>query len=335
MECSRIKELLSDYMDGTLDAEARVRVEEHLKGCEGCRNELDSLRELVNELGSLPHVQAPEDFLARVHERIEQPSMFSKILHALFFPLRLKIPLQVATVAVVAVLVFAVFTVMWPERQMEDIPPVSEPVIVHKGYAPDVTEKKLERDSYGLRSAMKKAMAPQKAKRKETVEMVLLISDAESGIAQAPRKAVPVPPSEKRVGAVRLKRSSMTHVQKSETLDQDVSQDRPKAEWLHEEAKPQGPPVAEDEDTRRVSMLTHALSRVRDLMRTAGGTVLSVDYESQTGRPRYVVLEIPVRSYNLVLQELNRIGMLRAPLPALPEQAKDTIEIGVRFMPAS
>ncbi len=58
MECLKIRELLSDYMDGILDEEVKVKVEEHLLTCKGCKEELASLKALIEELNSLDSVSA-------------------------------------------------------------------------------------------------------------------------------------------------------------------------------------------------------------------------------------------------------------------------------------
>lgn len=48
-------ELLSDYVDGSLLGRTRTRLEAHLEVCESCRREVDELRALLREAGSLPH----------------------------------------------------------------------------------------------------------------------------------------------------------------------------------------------------------------------------------------------------------------------------------------
>jgi predicted anti-sigma-YlaC factor YlaD len=51
MECAKIKDLLSEYIDGTLDAQPKALIDEHLLACPKCNEELASLKTLIRELG--------------------------------------------------------------------------------------------------------------------------------------------------------------------------------------------------------------------------------------------------------------------------------------------
>jgi anti-sigma factor RsiW len=53
LTCREVVELLSDYLDGELPEPERVRVEEHLAGCDGCTMVLDELRETIRLTGML------------------------------------------------------------------------------------------------------------------------------------------------------------------------------------------------------------------------------------------------------------------------------------------
>lgn len=66
MHCEKVKTLLTDYLDGTLDKTLRVSLESHLQGCVACERELRALSVLWKEL---PKLQAPE-LPAFLHERI-------------------------------------------------------------------------------------------------------------------------------------------------------------------------------------------------------------------------------------------------------------------------
>jgi len=115
MKCTEAREYLSEYIDGLLDTQALKGLEEHLLGCAGCREELSLLKALISDMGALEPVHAPEDFLERLHVRMESGFGFGRIMRTLFVPLKIKIPLELATAAVMAVLVFSI----WNTQQRE------------------------------------------------------------------------------------------------------------------------------------------------------------------------------------------------------------------------
>jgi anti-sigma factor RsiW len=51
--CSRLVELVTDYLEGTLDPELREIVDEHLEICEGCTTYLDQMRTTIALTGHL------------------------------------------------------------------------------------------------------------------------------------------------------------------------------------------------------------------------------------------------------------------------------------------
>ncbi len=122
MECARIKGHLSEYIDGTLDVQTRVLVEDHLSTCSDCKAELAALNALVEELGALETVTAPADFLEKIHEKIKPQSIFQRILRKLFVPFHIKIPLELAAAAAMVILVVSVLNVQQPGRQVARIP---------------------------------------------------------------------------------------------------------------------------------------------------------------------------------------------------------------------
>ena len=108
MECAEVLELLSQYADGVCDPETASRVEAHLAGCGECASAIESLRACMQTLSSLSRVPAPPDFLDRVHERIEEPSILRRLVEKLFFPVRIKLPLELVGVTAAAVLVLLI-----------------------------------------------------------------------------------------------------------------------------------------------------------------------------------------------------------------------------------
>jgi anti-sigma factor RsiW len=60
LACIEVVELVSDYLEGQLDAETRLRVEEHLTLCPACRVYVEQVRDTVRSLGHLPANELPE-----------------------------------------------------------------------------------------------------------------------------------------------------------------------------------------------------------------------------------------------------------------------------------
>jgi anti-sigma factor RsiW len=54
--CKEFVELVTDYLEGTLPEEERVRFESHLAECDGCTAYLEDMRRLI---GSLHEVAEP------------------------------------------------------------------------------------------------------------------------------------------------------------------------------------------------------------------------------------------------------------------------------------
>lgn len=130
MNCSGAKELFSEYIDGALDDATVTSLEDHLRECGDCSAEVDDLRAFRLALGSLPRVAAPPNFLKSVHERIERKSPFRRLASRLFFPLRVKVPLEFAGLAAAALLVVALYL---PSRlPMEIRPPADKQAVSHR-----------------------------------------------------------------------------------------------------------------------------------------------------------------------------------------------------------
>ena len=136
MECAKIKDLLSEYIDGTLDAQTEALIDEHLLACPKCNEELASLKALISELGSVESFKAPDDFLEKLHERLEPRVSFRKIMRILFVPGRIKIPLEFATATAMAVLIFSILYIKkiflsdFKKKQLKKIVPKRDKKIV-------------------------------------------------------------------------------------------------------------------------------------------------------------------------------------------------------------
>lgn len=71
MDCNRISELLSEYIDHRLPPSLAATVEEHLARCPGCYKEYGELRQVVDMLRELPAIMPPPEFHHRLHRALQ------------------------------------------------------------------------------------------------------------------------------------------------------------------------------------------------------------------------------------------------------------------------
>jgi len=62
MNCDEIRELLSLYIDNTLDQEQMIEIEKHLLVCDACKKEFDGIVLVLNAMKDLPEVELPSQF---------------------------------------------------------------------------------------------------------------------------------------------------------------------------------------------------------------------------------------------------------------------------------
>lgn len=70
MKCDDVRDLMSERVDGCLDAAGGARLEEHLAGCPACRREMADLEKAVAAVRGLPAVNAPHNLAERVRIRL-------------------------------------------------------------------------------------------------------------------------------------------------------------------------------------------------------------------------------------------------------------------------
>ena len=60
MKCRQVVSLVTEYLEGTLPAEARRRFEEHLAGCPHCTEYLAEMRSTLRLMGRLDPERLPD-----------------------------------------------------------------------------------------------------------------------------------------------------------------------------------------------------------------------------------------------------------------------------------
>src|SRR5665213_606071 len=66
MECSSVRQRVSDYLDNTVSAQERRMLKRHLNGCRQCSLESERYSELREKLRSLPKRMPPVELTTRL-----------------------------------------------------------------------------------------------------------------------------------------------------------------------------------------------------------------------------------------------------------------------------
>ena len=304
MECVSVKELLSEYIDDTLDQETRKTVEKHLSACEGCAEELASLRSLVEELGSLEKAKPPADFMEQLHERLEAPSGFTRIVRKLFVPFHVKIPLELATATLLAVLVFSLFHTQLTEKSMMPTPLEQKAM-----EATEMDAIKKKEVSLKKRPSQPKATLEAPSRIEKGGEMD--VSKPDAGIHKPLELTLLI---KKRVkGRVMRKPMALRDTRTAEK-ETDADEERPYPASVGAAAEPS---------------LT---GQLKHLIEKEGGRVLNVEYDAKTGKPTTIQAEIPTNRYHTFYDQLKEMGSFLESAPLSPNEGQEMISLQIKLL---
>jgi anti-sigma factor RsiW len=157
VSCEEAREVLYDFLTGRLGGEAHRRVEEHVEACQGCREELEELREALSFLDAWKVPELPVGFEERLRRRIAERarersrSRLQVVIDKVFRPYHIKLPLEGLAVAAVILVALTIYRGFAPEdrRELErgqegvriELAEVKNPVILEAGN----TEEALDR----------------------------------------------------------------------------------------------------------------------------------------------------------------------------------------------
>jgi hypothetical protein len=118
-----IRHKLSEYIDGSVTAEEKAEIEEHLKTCTVCSDALRELKKTVEHIKALEEVEPPtwmmQKTMAKVRAEAEQKQGF---FDRLFLPLHVKLPIQAVAALFLAIAAFYIYQNVQPTAKFEEIP---------------------------------------------------------------------------------------------------------------------------------------------------------------------------------------------------------------------
>ncbi len=123
MGCGDIQEKLSAYMEEILPPEERSPIDEHLRLCEKCSRYLSDLRKTIEYVKNLEEIEPPPWLTQKVMVRIKEEVIPKKgIIQRLFYPLHIKLPIEVAATIAIAITTIYIFKTIQPEVRLAKAP---------------------------------------------------------------------------------------------------------------------------------------------------------------------------------------------------------------------
>lgn len=353
MNCERIRELLSEYIDNALDAQAKSSVEEHLKECRRCPEELASLKAYREKMGSLKDIKAPEGFLKAVHERLERRSEFEKIMRKIFVPIHIKVPMEALAVAASVLLIITIYrgTGKRPLTEMAQAPIFAERRVVAKRRAekPAIPEdldakNKLAKVIFAVPEAEEEKEIPAELAREaevavgktaegqKPVEAVALLGAVvvDETLDELFKEKIESQPIElallirPKIYKAEYAQEAIGEAKKADTEKAyskclDVARDR------RQEVVTRSPILKDDslvttaaEEKKGPSRQTliRALEELKNLIEAVKGRLVDIEYDKDANLPQYVTAEIPSKIYPSFVKRLAEIGSVTG----LPEE---------------
>ena len=171
MTCDEARAAFSDLYDGALSGEPLAALDRHLDGCAACREEWDIFLKTLQAVAELGGAEPSPGFASRVLGQVETPTRWQRVARALFFPVRVKVPIQALALALVALTAVMIFQ-RSPElrrgaelRAMREAqPPVSDNVEGEKRRSESFAREQRDGKARGDRPGATALPTPKEAK---------------------------------------------------------------------------------------------------------------------------------------------------------------------------
>jgi hypothetical protein len=123
MNCTETKDRLEAYFEGTLSVDDKGSVDRHLATCGECKAALDGIIATRRALKGLREVEPPPWLTGKIMAQVREEAETKKngLLQWLFYPLRVKIPIQ--AFATLLVVVLGIYAYRAVEPQVKNIEP--------------------------------------------------------------------------------------------------------------------------------------------------------------------------------------------------------------------
>jgi hypothetical protein len=116
MECTKIKSLLSEYMDKALEHDMGREVKEHLLSCKECSNEFFLIKSITEEMNAMERYKAPSNLLNKVNIAIQKRPWYLRLPDFIPGSGGFRFPMEYLTLAATVMLVFFIVTSLYTDK---------------------------------------------------------------------------------------------------------------------------------------------------------------------------------------------------------------------------
>lgn len=333
MDCNKIKQILDKYIDKELPDKLMKEVRMHLSTCKECSAELKYLQRLRKEFKTTAPVKAPSDFLVQLNRRIDKQESGS-ILKKIFFPLKIKLPLEAAGVLVTLLLIVIFF---FPEKELKESLPVFEKAAYVEDNEKEFRIAKTEKPGVAVKRSDESFIAG-KAKKIETrsiadfddekkkivrtydIVMLLQRPEKEDKMLKFSEKAERDYSS---AGAPSVSKSESAPEAAAEQSAEEVASDAVREEAPARAKAGAAKKISQankiDKKQILVSSVEEAINTIKDAVAAMNGRIVSSGISDKDNNINYIVVEIPAENSDKFVNDISRFGKLK--LPA--EKVKD------------
>lgn len=335
---------LPAYCGGDLEPAERRLVEEHLAECPACRAELASLHTALRLIRSTPEVDPPPWMTARIMARIKgQQAEQRSWLQRMFFPLHIKLPLEVVALLMVCVsgyyLTRTVETNLKQadKQQLQEIPaqqaPAPAPV-----QAPARGDKAEQPSAVQPQTLVPPAAAPQTSPRQEGLPAQ---TPSYTPTAPAPAPYAPAPPAYRdqqdgKAETMKAAPAAETSNRALETAPEKKMKGSRSLEHQSDSAvpaaagraagAPAGPALPQAMVRLNVDDPQAAPAMIREAVFRSGGTVV----EEPVPSVQRLKVRIPAARQRELLERLQWLGRITE-RPTLPPGGAQLLEITIQW----
>lgn len=167
--CRDIENNLPLYLNNLLSTADNQAVEEHLKDCPRCARTLLQLQKTKKLVNNLAEVEPPAWFKQKIMAEVRREAEKKSFAQKWFYPWRIKIPIQIFTTVVIAVLAFYIYRT--GNEQMREAMPLSIPAPAVENQKDRMPRQNQTEPQTGTAAAPKEKVAANKDMRDKVVRL--------------------------------------------------------------------------------------------------------------------------------------------------------------------